>query len=151
MIDDRNFDQLDQDDRIDGQPGEDAPACGRELTSTQERAIVAMLSEPSIAAAAKKVGIGERTLHRWLREEPFAGEYRRARREAFGQAIALTQRSAAAAVATLLRVMHDPKATWSSRVAAATHVLKFARESIELDDLASRIDGLETRLAEDAA
>lgn len=117
---------------------------GKELTRPQEAAILALLTEPSIAAAAAKAGVGERTLHRWLKEEDaFVAEYRRARREAFTQAIGLTQRSATAAVGTLLRVMHDTKATWSSRVAAATQVLRFAREAIELDDLAVRVETLE--------
>jgi len=87
--------------------------------------------------------VGERTLHRWMRLEHFTQEYRFARREAFCQAIALTQRSSAAAVAILLRIMHDPTATSSARVTAATNVLKFARESIELDDLEARIETLE--------
>lgn len=122
---------------------------GRELTRPQETAILALLTEPSILAAAEKANVSERTLHRWLKEEPhFVAEYRRARREAFTQAIGLTQRSATAAVGTLLRVMHDTKATWSSRVAAATQVLKFARESIELDDLSARVEGLERQHAE---
>ena len=120
-----------------------------DLTRPQEAAILALLSEPSIAAAADKAGVSERTLHRWLKEEPrFMAEYRRARREAFAQAIGLTQRSATAAVGTLLRVMHDTKATWSSRVSAATQVLRFAREAIELDDLAARVETLEGRAAE---
>lgn len=122
---------------------------GIELTKGQEDALIALITEPSVAAAAAKAGIGERTIHRWLREDKaFMAEYRRARREAFTQAIGLTQRSAAAAVATLLRIMHDPKATWSSRVSAATNLLKFAREGIELDDLASRVDALEEAAAE---
>ena len=52
-------------------------------------------------------------------------------------------------MATLLRIMHDPKATSSARVSAATNILKFARESIELDDLAERIDRLEIVTRED--
>lgn len=140
------------DDNIEHQGPEEASAdpIGKELTRPQDVAILALLSEPSIAAAAEKAGVSERTLHRWLKEEPrFAAEYRRARREAFTQAIGLTQRSATAAVGTLLRVMHDTKATWSSRVAAATQVLKFAREAIELDDLSARIESLEISAAED--
>ena len=121
--------------------GPDAVETG--LTAAQEGAILALLSEPSIAAAAVKANVGQRSLHRWMREAPFLDEYRRARREAFSQAIGLTQRSSAAAVATLLRVMHDPTAPWPSRVQAASHVLRFARESIELDDLAARVEKLE--------
>ena len=119
------------------------------LNHQQQQSIFALLSEPSIAAAAKKAGVGERTLHRWMRQELFGQAYRDARREAFAQAIGLTQRSAAAAVATLLRIMHDPKARDSSRVSAATNVLKFARESIELDDLAERIVKLEHAVSEE--
>lgn len=119
------------------------------LTHAQQQSIFALLSEPSIASAASKAGVGERTLHRWLRQEEFGSVYRSSRREAFIQAIGLTQRSAAAAVATLLRIMHDPKATWSARVAAATNVLKFARESIELDDLAERLIKLEHAMSEE--
>ncbi|MAO21802.1 MAG: hypothetical protein CMJ25_13725 [Phycisphaerae bacterium] len=118
------------------------------LTTPQQQAILALLREPSVAAAAASAGVGERTLHRWMRLEHFDEAYRLARREAFVQAIGLTQRSSAAAVATLLRIMHDPKATWSSRVSAATNVLKFARESIELDDLAERLVKLERASAE---
>lgn len=143
-----NSGDTEHDDPIGLDP-EALPAFCPELTRPQESAILALLSEPSIAAAADKAGVSERTLHRWLKEEPhFVAEYRRARREAFAQAIGLTQRSATAAVGTLLRVMHDTKATWSSRVSAASQVLKFAREAIELDDLAARVESLEGRGAE---
>ena len=125
----------------------DAPETG--LTAAQEGAILALLSEPSIAQAARTASVGQRTLHTWLREPLFLDEYRRARREAFSQAIGLTQRSSAAAVATLLRVMHDPTAPWPSRVQAASHVLRFARESIELDDLAARVERLEATQPEE--
>jgi len=122
---------------------------GCNLTKGQEDALIALITEPSVAAAAARAGVGERTIHRWLREdEAFVAEYRRVRREAFTQAVGLTQRSALAAVATLLRIMHDPKATWSSRVSAATNVLKFAREGIELDDIAARVETLETTMTE---
>jgi len=117
--------------------------CKTKISTSQQRAILALLVEPSVAAAAAKANVGERTLHRWMRLEHFTQEYRFARREAFCQAIALTQRSSAAAVAILLRIMHDPTATSSARVTAATNVLKFARESIELDDLEARIETLE--------
>lgn len=146
-------DDTEHEGREHGEQGpEDAspPAFARELTRPQETAILALLSEPSISAAAEKANVSERTLHRWLKEEEhFVAEYRRARREAFAQAIGLTQRASAAAVGTLLRVMHDSKATWSSRVAAATQVLKFAREAIELDDLAVRVETIERNASEE--
>jgi hypothetical protein len=65
------------------------------------------------------------------------------RRQAVGQAIALTQRYAPLAVPTLAQVMMDNDAPSSSKVAAATTILRFGREGIELDDLAARVEALE--------
>ena len=115
----------------------------RALTSVQERAIIALLNEQSISRAAAVTEVGQRTLYRWLRKPEFARAYREARREAFGQAIALTQRYAPLAVNTLAQVMMDGAAPSSSKVAAATTILRFGREGIELDDLAARVDELE--------
>ncbi len=123
----------------------DAPMGG--ISHSQEKAIIALLAEPTIARAASNAGVGERTLHRWMREPRFARAYRAARREAFAQAIAGSHRLAAAAVQTLARIMVDPAAPYAARVQAAGTVLRFSRDAIELDDLAGRVDELE-RLAE---
>lgn len=120
------------------------------LSHKQEQAILALLAEPTVARAAKVAKVGVRTLHRWLREEAFGKAYRLARRESFAQAVSLTQRYAALAVQTLAKVMNDESAPVASRVAAATSMLKFARDSIELDDLADRVEALE-RSAKDRA
>ena len=113
------------------------------LTEQQEEAIVALLNEQTVAKAAKASGTNERTLYRWLKDPDFDRAYRRARRDAFGQAIALTQRYAALAVQTLARVMTDGSSPASAKVAAATTLLRFGREGVELDDLAARVEALE--------
>jgi hypothetical protein len=110
-----------------------------------------LLAEPTVARAAASCKVGVRTLHRWLREETFGKAYRLARRETFAQAVSLTQRYAGLAVQTLARVMTDETAPVASRVAAATSMLKFARDSIELDDLADRVEALERSGKEKAA
>ena len=115
----------------------------KSLTTKQQRAIVALLNQHTMAKAAEEAEVGERTLYRWLEDADFAAAYRRARREAFGQAIALTQRYAPVAVNTLAQVMLDREATHNSKVAAATALLRFARDGVELDDLAARVEALE--------
>ena len=109
----------------------------------QDQALVALLAETNITRAAAVVGISERTLHRWLEDDVFAKAFRKARREAFSQAIAATQRYAPLAVHALAKIVTDGSVQASARVSAASALLKFARESIELDDLADRIDSLE--------
>ncbi len=113
------------------------------LTASQERAVIALLNEQTIGRAAAAAEVGQRTLYRWLKDPTFSRDYREARRDAFGQAIALTQRYAPLAVNTLAQVMMDDGAPSSSKVAAATTILRFGREGIELDDLAARVEALE--------
>ena len=115
------------------------------LTPQQEQAIVGLINETSVAAAARASGVGQRTLHNWINDDKrFMAAYRSARREAFNQAIALTQRYASLAVTTLAKIMADASAPNAAKVSAASAMLKFGRESIELDDLAARIEMLES-------
>jgi hypothetical protein len=125
-------------------PGDPEGSDENSLSLSQEKAIVALLHHPTITKAAEAAGVGERTLHRWLDDDPaFAGAFRRARREAFSHAIALTQHYAPHAANTLAKIMADEGATHHARVSAAATLLKFARESIELDELVARLDALE--------
>lgn len=55
---------------------------GEKLTPKQEEAIMALLSEATIGAAAAKVGVSEVTLGRWLKLSEFAAEYKAPRRQA---------------------------------------------------------------------
>ena len=120
------------------------------LSPKQERAVLALLQEPTIAKAAKAAEVGERTIHRWLSDSVFGKAYRKARREAFGHAIALTQHYAPLAVNTLATIMADASTPAHARVTAASTLLKFGREGIELDDLAVRIEALEEAAEQNA-
>jgi hypothetical protein len=125
----------------------DLPHLPSTLSPKQEEAIAALLSQPTIKQAAESVGMGERTLHRWLVEDhAFIAAYRQARRIVFAQAIAQTQRLLPVAINTLGKVMTDPDAPHTAKVAAATAVTRFSRESIELDDLAERIEAIEKQM-----
>ena len=61
---------------------------GAKTAAVREQAILALLSEPTIAQAAARCGIGERTLRRWLTEDAaFQAEYEAARHATFQAAI----------------------------------------------------------------
>src|SRR5688572_492483 len=79
-------------------------ASERNLTPKQELAIIALLNETTIKAAAESVGISEVTLHRWLKLPAFLEAFRTARRATVEKATALIQNSAWAAAATLVRL-----------------------------------------------
>ena len=118
-------------------------------TGVRERAVMALLVEPTIARAAQAAGTSERTLYRWMREdEDFKTMYRLAKREAFGQAVNLCQRLAPAAIHALAKVMTDPTASANAKVAAASAILKFGSDAIELEDITERLDRIERKVAE---
>src|SRR5436309_12844184 len=77
------------------------------LTARQEKALLALLTEPSVREAAKASRVGERTLYAWLKEPVFAETYRQARREAVSRALGRLQQVASDAVDTLQSVTTD--------------------------------------------
>jgi len=116
------------------------------LSQRQSLAIIALLSESSLERAAVKAGASERTLRRWLDQPAFQCAYRTARRQSFNQAIGLVVKYATLAVSTLVQTMADANAPHHAKVSAATAVLKFGRDGIELDDLAGRLEAIEASL-----
>jgi hypothetical protein len=57
---------------------------GKKTDAVRERAILALLSAPTIGQAAAQCGLGERTLRRWLTDDQaFQAEYEAARHATF--------------------------------------------------------------------
>jgi hypothetical protein len=113
------------------------------LKRRNEQIILALLQHSSMEKAAQALGVSDVTLWRWMKKPKFQEEFRRARREAFSQAIARLQQSSAAAVSTLLRVMVDQSTPASSRIRAASCVLDNAIRAMELEDIETRLSRLE--------
>ena len=107
-----------------------------------------MLAHPTIADAARSIGVGESTLRRWLREPAFCEAYRVARRQAVEVAIGTLQQAAAEGVTTLRRNMSEttPPAV---QVRAAVAILEHAARGVELLDLAERVAALEESARKD--
>src|SRR2546428_4857936 len=118
---------------------------GEKLKRKQDQAVAALLLHPTLATAAKAVGVGEKTLWRWLRDEGFSAAYREARREAVSQAIARLQQVATEAVDALRGVMSDMAVPAPARVSAAKVVLEMAVKAVEVEDLEHRLKALEAK------
>ena len=118
------------------------------LTPKQEKAIIALLSQPTIEAAAAALGVNPVSIHRWLQDPAFADAYRSARRDAVQQAVTRLQQVSGGAVAVLVQVMADKANPVATRVNAAKTVLEFSFRAVELEDLAERIAALEQQMGE---
>jgi hypothetical protein len=114
-----------------------------DLRGRQAEAIPALLSNPTLQAAAQAAGVGERTLRRWLSEDrTFRAAYREARSESMRQATARLQAAAGEAVDTLRELM-GLKDRPDVRARAALGILTIASKAEELENLAARIEALE--------
>lgn len=118
------------------------------LNLKQEKAIMALLTEPTIKLAADKAGVGETTLYRWIQEEEFDQAFKNARKQAFSQTISRLQQTTTKAVATLESIMDDEGASASSRVTASKTVLEMAFKGFELEDLAEQVKEMQQYIQE---
>jgi hypothetical protein len=115
------------------------------LDRKQEALIAALLTEPTHAAAAARTGVGEATLHRWLRRPAFRDAYRAARRRVLEAALSRLQQSAGKAVEALERNLACGNP--AHEVRAALGILDQAVKAAELLDLAERLEELERQVA----
>ena len=121
----------------------------KELNNTelrQDRAILALLAERSIEAAAKSAEVADVTIWRWMKQPEFKSRLRDARRAVVEGAIGRLQAAATQAVETLQRNLTC--GTPSVEVKAAATILDQAIKAIELFDVIERVEQLEARLGD---
>ena len=117
------------------------------LTQRQQLALVALLSAHSVAAAAHRSGVSERSIHRWLsQDKQFQSRLRQLRQRALDQASLQMQQVASDAVAAMDELIHSDRAIESGRAALIRTALDFAYRS---GTLANRIADLETAVPEE--
>ena len=117
-----------------------------QLKPSQGRAVVALLREPTVAKAARHVGVNERTLRRWLADPGFRAALDDARREVFGEVLTRMQGGAEKALEALHGVLDDDAARPSEKVAAARVLLDHSHRAAETLDSNGRLAALERAL-----
>jgi hypothetical protein len=115
---------------------------GEKRSRKQEQFIAALLSYPTVEAAAKEVGIGDVTAWRWRKDPAFDDQYREATRDAMHQAAARLQGAAREAVDTLRKIQSEGESE-AARVSAARTILDMALKAADLEDVQRRLDALE--------
>jgi len=119
------------------------------LSPSQRRALEALLESVTIQAAARRSGVSERQIYRYLTEEPFQRAYLARRQQQVALALHLLQHQAVNAAAALVQALttgeHPAKA--AVHVRAAVHVLELSMRGLEMEAIAERVAVLEARLA----
>jgi transposase-like protein len=122
------------------------PGHGEQLSRKQEAAIAALLSEKTVAEAAAKAGVGEKTLRTWLKKPSFAKAFADARQVVLSQTVTQLLQATEEAVETLKDELDGEKG--SDRIKAAIAILDRAVKGVEQLDLAGQIGELRREIEE---
>jgi len=114
-----------------------------QLTGKQGRAIQALLTCPTQAAAAQAAGIGLTTLKRYLSDDEFQREYQRAVSGLITEAAEQAKRSLSPALSTLREIMENEEQNGQVRVSAARSLMEFGLKLVEQSDVLDRLERLE--------
>ena len=120
------------------------------MTARQKKALAALISSPTIKAAAKTSGIGYTTIRRWLKEdEAFVQAYRDAAAEVMDDAVFLARNSITPALLTLRQIISDKGQNGAVRSQASRTLLEYGARLTERADVLERLDKLEKSMQED--
>lgn len=116
---------------------------GAKSEIVRERAILALLSEATVGAAARRCGISEKTLRRWMVDDQlFRRELAVARNAMFQSGMTRVQALAGQAVSTLVALMcrTSPPAV---RLGAARTVAELAIQQHQAEAIIGRLEEIE--------
>lgn len=113
------------------------------MTPKMQKALLALLENPTKEAAAKAAGITSKTLRKFLDNPEFQAEYRAAFSSMVSDAVRQAQRALSPALTTLEEIMADDEQNGQIRVSAARSLLEFSLKATEQLDILDRLEALE--------
>lgn len=116
------------------------------MTARQQRALAALLTAPSKAAAAQAAGISPRTLRDYLADPEFQTEYKKAFGNMVEDACRAAQQALAPAISTLREIVEDRDEDANARISAARAILSHGMKLIETTDILDRLTELEAQI-----
>ncbi len=118
------------------------------LTAAETRLLTAMLEGRGIAAAARSIGMVERTARRWAARPHFQAELQRRTSDALAASARQLAAAMGAAVATTAAIMVDHEQPGAVRLAAARTILSDRARLVDEIDILARLEELEKMLDE---
>ena len=116
---------------------------GAKSDAVRERAILALLSEKTLGAAAGKCGVNEKTLRRWLAgDEAFKKAYTEARQATFEAGMGRIQALTVRAVETFEELLDDKKHP-NVRLGAARTVAEIGIHQHDAETILRKLEEIE--------
>jgi hypothetical protein len=117
-----------------------------------DRAVIALMTAPTIEKAAEMLGVSRQSIHNWLRDPEFLDKLNETREVALGHAVILLSAAAGTAIHTLIELSTDKGQPGSVRTSAATALANLIQKNIsderQVKEQASRIESLRRALDE---
>ena len=118
----------------------------REITKERmwPKAIDSLLRSRSIAAAARKVHVNEKTMRRWLDDPDFRAQYQAARKDFLHRGLGNLARKVFDAVEVLAQIAkHRGREFQGARAHAAANIIKLAMDADLIENFEERLLALE--------
>jgi len=113
------------------------------LTPNKQRALQALLTQPTKKKAAEAAGITARTLRDYLADPEFQREYKKAFGQLVQDATRQAQQSLSPAISALRDIVEDEKESSSARIAAARSLLEYGLRLTEFTDILEELESVE--------
>lgn len=116
------------------------------MTPKKQKALVALLTQPTKEKAASAAGITSKTLRGYLDDPEFQAEYRKAFAGLVRDATRKAQQTLNPAISVLQEIMEDGDENGQVRVSAARSVLEYGMKLTEQTDILDRLQELEAAM-----
>ena len=113
------------------------------MTPKQQKALLALLTNPTKEKAAAAAGITSKTQRGYLADPEFQAEYRKAFAGMVEDATRQAQQAIAPALSTLREVVEDSGEGSQFRISAARSILEYSLKLTEQNDILAKLQELE--------
>lgn len=116
--------------------------CARKK-KTKDLIIAGLLSNTTISATAKAIGISEATIYKYLKDEEFKQEYEEQRRAMLTDNCHVLQAHMRKAISELVEIIEDAETAPQVRLNAIDMLFRHAYKQTEIVDILDRLTALE--------
>lgn len=109
------------------------------MTPNQQRALQALLTQPTKAEAARAAGIDPATLRRYLHDADFIAAYKEAVHSMVEDATRQAQQALNPALSTLREIATDNEAGAGARISASRSLLEYGLRLTEINDIIAEL------------
>lgn len=109
------------------------------MEAKKEKALLALLNNPTKAEAAKACGITTRTLQNYLTDPEFMERYREAYQELLEETAKSAQQRISPAFHTLQQIIESPSENGQTRVSAIRTLFEYSLKLIDITDTQKEI------------